>query len=129
MILYIFIIGCIFFFFYTFYETIRDKIVDCYWSGSIFGNKRETVRYTNLSDNILDKSSYLYAEGQFLLNSEISDSASYFSILETISKGNTKISSIAGNLGVNSTYLTRYLQKLIELDLVQKELPDRKSVV
>ncbi|MBQ7675057.1 MAG: ATP-binding protein [Campylobacter sp.] len=79
--------------------------------------------WQNLSDNILDKSSYLYAEGQFLLNSEISESASYFSILETISKGNTKISSIAGNLGVNSTYLSRYLQKLIELDLVQKELP------
>ena len=51
LILYILIIGCIFFVFYTYYETIRNKIVDFYWSSSFFGRKRETVRYTNLSDN------------------------------------------------------------------------------
>ncbi|WP_168236986.1 AAA family ATPase, partial [Campylobacter fetus] len=45
----------------------------------------------NLKNNILDKNSYLYSEGQFLLNSEITEPASYFSILESISKGNTKI--------------------------------------
>ncbi|EAK0830890.1 ATP-binding protein [Campylobacter fetus] len=77
----------------------------------------------NLKNNILDKNSYLYSEGQFLLNSEITEPASYFSILESISKGNTKIGSIASSLGVSSTYLTRYLAKLVQLDLVEKEIP------
>ncbi|MCR4941231.1 MAG: ATP-binding protein [Campylobacter sp.] len=79
--------------------------------------------WQNITDNILNKSSYLYAEGQFLLNTEIYEPASYFAILEAISKGNSKIGSIASALGVNSTYLSRYLARLIELDLIRKEVP------
>lgn len=79
--------------------------------------------WQNIEDNILNKSSYLYAEGQFLLNAEIYEPASYFSILEAISKGNSKIGSIASALGVSSTHLSRYLARLIELDLVYKEVP------
>lgn len=79
--------------------------------------------WDNVEENILDKNSYLYAEGQFLLNTEINESASYFSILEAISKGNQKIGSIASVLGVSSTHLTRYLARLCELGLIQKEVP------
>ena len=53
IIFYFIIIGGIIGFFYCFYDTIRNKIVDCYWSGfsisSLFGNKNETVKYSNLS--------------------------------------------------------------------------------
>lgn len=79
--------------------------------------------WDNVEENILDKNSYLYAEGQFLLNTEINESASYFSILEAISKGSQKIDSIASVLGVSSTHLTRYLARLCELGLIQKEVP------
>ena len=77
----------------------------------------------NIRKKILNKNSYLYSEGNFLLKDEISDSASYFSILESISKGNKKIGHIASSLGVNSSYLSKYMLKLLELDIITKEIP------
>jgi len=77
----------------------------------------------NIERKILNKNSYLYSEGNFLLKNEISDSATYFSILESISKGNTKIGHIASSLNVTSTHLTKYLKKLMALDIVFKETP------
>ncbi len=77
----------------------------------------------NLKVNILDKNSLLYNEGYFLLKQEINEVTTYFSILEVISKGDTKIGNIASSLGVNASFLTRYLNKLIELDILEKEVP------
>jgi AAA+ ATPase superfamily predicted ATPase len=77
----------------------------------------------NIQNKILNKNAYLYSEGNFLLKQELSDAGTYFAILESISKGNTKVGSIASNLSKPSTYLTPYLQKLLELDIVQKEVP------
>jgi len=77
----------------------------------------------NLKENILNKNSFLYSEGYFLLKQELSELATYFSILAIISKGDTKIGNIASKLHVPSTHLTRYLNKLIELDILTKEIP------
>ena len=77
----------------------------------------------NIEQKILNKNSYLYNEGNFLLKEEIIESASYFSILESIARGNRKIGHIASSLGVNSSYLSKYMLKLIELDIVEKEVP------
>jgi len=77
----------------------------------------------NIEEYILNKNSYLYSEGMFLLKQEINDVGSYFAILESISKGNTKVGDISSNLGLHSSHLPRYLAKLIELDIVQKEVP------
>lgn len=77
----------------------------------------------NVKQNILDKDSYLYSEGQFLLKLEISEVGTYFGIIEAISKGNTKAGNIASALGVHSSYLPKYLQKLINLDILVKEIP------
>jgi len=77
----------------------------------------------NIKDNILNKNSFLYSEGYFLLKQELNDVTNYFSILETISKGETKIGNIASKLQVPATHLTRYLAKLIDLDILVKETP------
>ncbi len=77
----------------------------------------------NIEQKILNKNSYLYSEGNFLLKDEISDARSYFSILESISKGNSKIGHIGSSLGLASSYLSKYMQRLIELDIVEKEVP------
>ncbi|MBD3823350.1 MAG: ATP-binding protein [Epsilonproteobacteria bacterium] len=77
----------------------------------------------NVEKKILNKNSYLYSEGNFLLKDEINDPASYFGILKSIANGNRKIGTIASSLGVNSSYLSKYMLKLIELDIVQKEIP------
>jgi AAA+ ATPase superfamily predicted ATPase len=77
----------------------------------------------NIRDNILDKNSYLYQEVKFLLKEEISEPTTYFNILETISDGETKIGKIGIRLSVQSSYLTRYMRKLVDLDIVEKEVP------
>ncbi|MGM0623938.1 MAG: ATP-binding protein, partial [Campylobacterota bacterium] len=43
--------------------------------------------------------------------------------MESISKGNTKLGAIASDLGIHSSYLPKYIHKLIELDIIQKEVP------
>ncbi|CAA6805899.1 MAG: archaeal ATPase, fused to C-terminal DUF234 domain [uncultured Sulfurovum sp.] len=77
----------------------------------------------NIVEKILDKNAYLYSEGNFLLKQEIADAGNYFAILESIAKGNTKVGAIASNLSKPSTFLTPYLQKLLELDILVKEVP------
>ena len=77
----------------------------------------------NIQKKILDKNSYLYNEGNFLLKDEINQSDSYFSILQAISNGNHKIGQIASSLGVTSSYLSKYMLKLIELGIIKKEVP------
>jgi len=77
----------------------------------------------NIRHNILNKNAFLYSEGNFLLKQELNDVSTYFSILETISKGSTKIGDIASRLQVPSTHITRYLAKLIDLDILVKEIP------
>ena len=81
----------------------------------------------NITHNILDKNAFLYSEGNFLLKQELSEVSTYFSILETISKGDTKIGDIASRLQVPSTHITRYLAKLIDLDILIKEIPITES--
>ena len=77
----------------------------------------------NLKENILNKNSFLYSEGYFLLKQELTELTTYFSILEIISKGDTKVGNIASKLQVPSTHLSRYLSKLIDLDILTKEVP------
>ena len=79
--------------------------------------------YKNIEENILNKNSFLYQEGYFLLKQELNELTNYFSILEVISKGESKIGSIASRLQVPSTHLTRYLSRLIDLDILIKEVP------
>ena len=77
----------------------------------------------NIKENILDKNSMLYLEPRFILNEEVSDTTTYFSILEVIAKGEHKLGNIAGKLGVQATQLTFYLKKLIELDIIYRKTP------
>ncbi len=77
----------------------------------------------NVKENILNKNAFLYSEGNFLLRQELGEVSTYFSILETISKGETKVGNIASRLQVPSTHITRYLMKLIDLDILTKEVP------
>ena len=77
----------------------------------------------NIKQNILNKDAYLYSEGHFLLSLEIKDAGNYFSIIESIAKGNRKIGAIAASLSLHSSYLPKYINKLIELDILAREVP------
>lgn len=79
--------------------------------------------YSAISENILNPQSFLYEEPYFLLQKEVSEIGSYFSLIKAIAMGNHKLSEIAGNLGVKQTNLTKYLKVLMDLNLVEREVP------
>lgn len=79
--------------------------------------------FKQIKENILNNESYLYEEPYFLLRSEVSDIGSYFSIIKSIVTGNRKIDKIAANLCINQTSLSEYLQTLINLDIIEQEIP------
>ena len=79
--------------------------------------------YSAIETCVLNRSGYLYDEPYFLLQQEVSEVGSYFSIIKAIAAGNTKLSAIAGVLEVKSTSLTKYLKTLIDLDILEREVP------
>ena len=87
----------------------------------LFSQSRDI--YCAIDACILNRSGYLYDEPHFLLQQEVSEVGSYFSIIKAIAAGNTKLSAIASVLEVKSTSLTKYLKTLIDLDILEREVP------
>ena len=79
--------------------------------------------YTAIQRSILSKSSFLFDEPNFLLQREVSEIGSYFSIMKAIAAGNQKLGKIAGVLEVKQTGLSKYLKTLVDLDLLEREVP------
>ena len=65
----------------------------------------------------------LHEEPKSLLLDDLRDTAQATSILSLIGRGCHRISEIAGRLGKPATSLSRPLQRLMELDLVKREVP------
>ena len=78
---------------------------------------------SQLKENVLSKSGFLYEEPNFLLKSESMSAVNYFSIIKAIADGNHKLAKIAGVLGQDSSALTPYLSTLIDLGFIEKETP------
>ncbi len=83
--------------------------------------------YAGIEKRILNTQSYLYEEPYFLLQKEVSEIGSYFSLIKAIAMGNRKLSEIAANIEVKQTSLTKYLKTLIDLDLIEREVPVTES--
>ena len=83
--------------------------------------------YDGIQNRILNPQSYLYEEPYFLLQKEVSEIGSYFSLIKAIAMGNRKLSEIAANIEVKQTSLTKYLKALIDLDLIEREVPVTES--
>lgn len=79
--------------------------------------------YSAIEQNVLRKASFLYDEPNFLLQREVSEIGSYFSVIKTIASGNQKLSKIATALELKQTGLTKYLRTLIDLDILEREVP------
>lgn len=79
--------------------------------------------YNAIQTCVLNRSGYLYDEPHFLLQQEVSEIGSYFSIIKAIAAGNQKLSAIASVLEIKSTSLTKYLKTLIDLDILEREVP------
>lgn len=79
--------------------------------------------YKSIETCVLNRSGYLYDEPHFLLQQEVSEIGSYFSVIRAIAAGNSKLSAISAVLEMKATGLTKYLKTLIDLDILEREVP------
>lgn len=79
--------------------------------------------YKAIRENVMSRNAFLYAEPEFLLQKEVFEIGSYFSLLKTIAAGNHKLGKIAAIMETPQTSLTKYLKVLSELDIVEREVP------
>lgn len=77
----------------------------------------------NLLRDVLRPEGFLFDEVQFLLRSELSNPATYNSILAAVARGAQRLNDIALEVGVDSTTANKYLSVLRELRLVEREVP------
>jgi AAA+ ATPase superfamily predicted ATPase len=77
----------------------------------------------NVERNVLRKGSFLYEEPEFLLSQELREPTTYMAVLEAVAAGATRVSEIANEIGRDASSLSRYLQNLSELALVERETP------
>ncbi|MDR1029051.1 MAG: ATP-binding protein [Clostridiales Family XIII bacterium] len=85
--------------------------------------REERDIWTAIEKHVLSTRSFLYEEPVFLLRSEVSEIGSYFSLIRAIADGNRKMGAIASVMGVKQTGLTKYLRTLIDLDIIEREVP------
>lgn len=112
-----------------FFENFSDKqLIENY---AVTGGVPKYIESLEPFDDIFDairncvmsKESYLYEEPNFLLEKEVQDVGSYFSIIKIIASGREKPSEIASALEIKSTNLPKYLNVLIDLDILEREVP------
>ena len=87
----------------------------------LFSESRDI--YSAVPKCVLNRSGYLYDEPYFLLQQEVTEVGSYFSIIRAIAAGNSKLSAISAVLEIKATSLTKYLKTLIDLDILEREVP------
>ncbi|WP_049933248.1 ATP-binding protein [Halorubrum ezzemoulense] len=77
----------------------------------------------NVEQSILSKGEFLYEEPEFLLRQELREPATYMAILEAIAGGATRVTEIANEIGRDASSLSRYLQNLTQLAILEREHP------
>ncbi|MBC7248685.1 MAG: ATP-binding protein [Anaerolineae bacterium] len=78
---------------------------------------------SRIAQAVLQPSALLYDEPRFILSGELAEPITYFSILQAIAAGEHRLGKIAGALGVQTSRITRYLNVLADLDLVERRVP------
>lgn len=77
----------------------------------------------NIINNFLTPSGYMYEEPNNLLNQELREPAIYNAIIRAVATGSSKISEIASKVGIDNAKASNYIDKLIELGIIEKETP------
>ncbi len=76
-----------------------------------------------ISANVLDRSGFLYDEPNFLLQREVPDVGTYFALIRAVAGGAHRPSEISRSFGVRQTSLGKYLKTLIDLDVLERQVP------
>ncbi|MBU4373593.1 MAG: ATP-binding protein [Euryarchaeota archaeon] len=76
----------------------------------------------NIKEKFLRMDSYIYQDVRFVLMEELEEPRYYFSILEAIAAGNASLGEIINYTGLARSLVGKYLNVLMELDLVRREI-------
>lgn len=79
--------------------------------------------YENITENFLGTDTLLFEEPSNLLKQELREPANYNSIINAIAHGASRANDIAMKAHIPSASLTGYLNSLIELGIVEKQVP------
>jgi AAA+ ATPase superfamily predicted ATPase len=114
-------------------EFLPDDLTpdDAVRAWSVFGGVpyylEELDSTASLGDNIhrtvLGRHGSLHNEPEYVLRMELQEPTRYFSILEAIAGGATGRNEIAGATGIEYNQLSRYLDRLSRLRLVERRVP------
>ncbi len=77
----------------------------------------------NLCQLFFEESGRLYEEPSNLLKQELREPATYHSIISAIAQGASKLNEIATKTGIETSAASAFLNALISLGLVRKEVP------
>ncbi|ASJ12683.1 ATP-binding protein [Thermococcus thioreducens] len=82
---------------------------------------------TFVEENFLKPEGFFYDEPYILLSGELRELKTYFSILSAMAHGKTRPSEIASYAGLDGRKVYPYLENLIRLGFVERELPVAKK--
>jgi len=117
------------------FENIKKKKIvsniDKLHMYSFFGSSDNLLNYYNPKEEFIKNvykislipSSPFFSYGFDYLKINISDISTYNSILYAIAKNNHKISQISSFINIQAAHLSRYIQKLIDLMIISRQLP------
>ena len=105
-----------------------EDVMKCWFvTNGIFFYSKEFKNFKNFNDFLLNtffnKGHIFYEEGRVLISDELGEVPTYFSILSAVAKGKLRQVEIANEIGIKPTSLTRYLENLLRLNFVRKEIP------
>jgi len=112
--------------------SFEDKIISYSILGGIphylkqFDSKKSIDE--NIKENILAKGCTLYSEVEFILKQELRETSKYYSVIEAVAMGNTKLNQISSKTQIEARSLSTYLGNLIELGIVLREYPITDSI-
>lgn len=77
----------------------------------------------NIRDRILQKNTFLYQDTMFVLQQELTEPRVYYSIINSIAKGNTRLGEIMNDTGLEKSTITKYLSVLKNLHIIERRVP------
>lgn len=82
-------------------------------------NDRISVK-ENIYKNLLDKSSFLFGEGERIVKEELREMSVYNTILASLASGNNKLNALHDHTQFSRAKISVYLKNLMELEIVEK---------
>ncbi len=79
--------------------------------------------FRNIEELALNRGTFFYNEVEYLLREELREPRNYFVILRSIAQGRRKLAEIINDTGFEKSLLSRYLEILRDLRLIEKEIP------